>query len=353
MTTTRELLESYMAGTPLTEADIDSLLTNKTKEDLHLDYKSGKELLNTDAKDTIRRYMTAFANSDGGLLIIGISDDLQRVESGRAPGGRGFEHWAASCLDMFSLFSPLPRFQTVHHRDGDVYIAGASRSLNIIPCREGGGQAYHLRIHDQTRRAPDYLVSDLILGRRQYPLLDISGVSVEPWLTHSPDHMMAFIELSTRFSIENHNLHWAENLRMGIINYSCSEDGTTTSSQLLSYVDLRGYPSDVLPGSFVLYHSIQPINDVVPFTENHESLSRDISLPIKTRKGRWVNYDWKGALYIIGKNILPIWYQLSISVDVTLAELGRARQEARHLMTVERVHQNRPILLVDNLRDAP
>jgi hypothetical protein len=40
-------------------------------------------------------------------------------------------------------------------------------------CIEAGRPVYYFRFHDQTLEAPDYLVTDLILGRREHPYLAI------------------------------------------------------------------------------------------------------------------------------------------------------------------------------------
>lgn len=339
-----------MAGIALTEADINDLLSTNTHEDLHLDYKSGKELLKSNASDTIRQYLTGFANADGGLLIIGVSDSFA-VESEKVPGGRGFGHWAASCVsDIAPLFSPPPRFQEIEHPDGTIYVAGVSRSLNLIPCREGGRFVYYLRIHDQTRKAPDYLVSDLILGRRQHPLLNITGIDVpNSNITHSSDYNAAYAELQMRFSIENLTLHWAENLRLGIVDCSCSDYGTSISNQLLSYIDLKGWPNSILPANRNLYHSSQRINDIEPFTENHESLNRDVIIPMKSRQGRWISCTWKAALYLIGKNTPPVWFQITLDIDQPLLDAVNERENVSRLVRLERVVEGRPIVSIENV----
>lgn len=348
---TRALVDKYMGGEIITEADIDNLLTSATKEDLYLEYKSGKELLKNNASDTLRQYLTAFANSEGGLLIIGVSDSLI-IETGRVPGGRGFGNWAATCLsDIFTFFSPPPRFQEINHREGVIFVAGVSRSPSLIACREGRGFAYYLRIHDQTRQAPEYLMSDLILGRRQYPLLNITSIDApSSSITHNANYSATLAEMQVAIAIENLNLNWAEGLRMGILNYSCSNYGSSISKQLLSYVDMKGWPEYEFPQCFTLYHSSQRINDVEPFTETYETLNREVVLPLKSRLGAWFSYQWKAVLYLIGRNMPPIWYQLFVDVDQVLMDNIREQKNTKELIKFSRVVEGRPILDVDNLR---
>jgi len=173
---TRELLEAIMAGQQITTDELDDLLRNRVSEDLFLDYKHGNELLDKKkGSSTIRQYLSAFANSAGGVLIIGVDEHNWDITNCVAPGGGDLAIWAASCLTPIApYFSPPPRFQVVKHPKGDVLIAATERSLGLVPCIEAGEFVYYLRFHDQTLsnktlRAPEYLIADLVLGRRQQP----------------------------------------------------------------------------------------------------------------------------------------------------------------------------------------
>jgi predicted HTH transcriptional regulator len=68
-----QLLEELLTGHQLSAIELDELVENKVKEDLYLDYKHG-DLLEKDASKTIREYVSAFANSAGGILIIGVNE---------------------------------------------------------------------------------------------------------------------------------------------------------------------------------------------------------------------------------------------------------------------------------------
>jgi predicted HTH transcriptional regulator len=72
---TMGLLESLLVDRQMTPGQLDALLTEKVEEDQFLDYKDGSELDNKKkAADTLRQYLSGFANSDGGILIIGVND---------------------------------------------------------------------------------------------------------------------------------------------------------------------------------------------------------------------------------------------------------------------------------------
>ena len=71
---TLELLESLLGGHELTSRDLDDLASNQVPEDQYLDYKNAKLLDDKKkARIVIREYVSAFANSSGGILIIGIA----------------------------------------------------------------------------------------------------------------------------------------------------------------------------------------------------------------------------------------------------------------------------------------
>src|SRR5437016_5875616 len=64
-----------------TEAELSQMILNQIEESLHLDYKGGDSLIVTPSKKKeIAKDISAFANSDGGLVIYGIRefDDVAR-----------------------------------------------------------------------------------------------------------------------------------------------------------------------------------------------------------------------------------------------------------------------------------
>jgi hypothetical protein len=190
---TRKLLEMLMSGYELTPAELDQLLANRVDEDLFLDYKHGNEAQKKNAAMTIRQYLAGFANSAGGVLVVGIDEATWNVTGCTAPGGSNLADWAARCLTPLApYFAPPPRFQVVAHPQGDVLVAATERSLSLVPCVENGALVYYLRIHDQTLKAPDYLMSDILLGRRNRPDLhvrDFHTAGLSTTITSNPNSL--------------------------------------------------------------------------------------------------------------------------------------------------------------------
>lgn len=65
-----------------TVEDIQSLIDNQVEESAHLDFKEGRALDNNDRKKgEIAKDVSAFANSDGGIIIYGISERGHKASS--------------------------------------------------------------------------------------------------------------------------------------------------------------------------------------------------------------------------------------------------------------------------------
>jgi hypothetical protein len=57
---------------PRSEVDLDRLIQAGTVEDLHHEYKRAETLLNQSATHDITKVISAFANADGGLMLLGV-----------------------------------------------------------------------------------------------------------------------------------------------------------------------------------------------------------------------------------------------------------------------------------------
>ncbi|MFH0895251.1 MAG: ATP-binding protein, partial [Bacteroidota bacterium] len=58
-----------------TQKDIDNLISSNAEESTHLEFKRGDALNKDDkTKNEIAKDISAFANSDGGILIYGIEE---------------------------------------------------------------------------------------------------------------------------------------------------------------------------------------------------------------------------------------------------------------------------------------
>ena len=62
-----------MQALPTTLAEIDRLIRDAVQEDLHLDYKESPAI-DQGKRHEIAKDVSAFANSDGGILVYGVAE---------------------------------------------------------------------------------------------------------------------------------------------------------------------------------------------------------------------------------------------------------------------------------------
>jgi len=132
----REYLERALEGDVFDESDLKTLIASSAEEGLWLDFKDGK--LTKDKKKAaaeVRRYVAAFANSDGGLLVIGVSEERPREITGATrPGGKELDVWAGSALAPLAAFlAPTPRAHVVRCGDKEVVVIACSRAPRLVP----------------------------------------------------------------------------------------------------------------------------------------------------------------------------------------------------------------------------
>jgi hypothetical protein len=307
------LLERLMADEEISPEELGELLLSAS-EDVYLDFKHG-DVLNDKRKAsaTVRKYVSGFANSAGGILIIGVENKTWNVTGCRTPGGGDLKEWAARCLNpIAAYFSPSPRFQVVNHPDGDVLIISTSQVYNLVPCLESGEIVYYLRFHDETLKAPEYLISSLLLGKRQRPFLGITDFSLssfnQQFSRQPPQGGERKISFSLNLRLENQSLLWADGARAGII-YLASERAESFSNHLLSYIEIHKFEEESPPHTWRVVHKqlLTKTGGLVPFQSRDFNMPVSLSLPVSIAE----SISWKAALYILSKDSLPVWHQVT------------------------------------------
>jgi hypothetical protein len=190
----------------LDEAALLAFLARSTSDEgLHLDFKTGRMFDPMPASEkkrrpaesdedrrkrcafVLRQYVAAFANSEGGVLAIGVKDQSRdekvRGESKaldaitpahEASIGNDLKGWASRCVsELIGYLGVLPRFSTVDVAGGKVLLVAVPRAPSLVPVVKDGKQAYYFRIEDEAREVYPHLVSDLILGRRRVPTVSV------------------------------------------------------------------------------------------------------------------------------------------------------------------------------------
>jgi hypothetical protein len=95
------MFESFYKKKEYTLDDLNSLIKNEIEESIHLDYKSSKSLDKADRKKTeIAKDISAFANSDGGIIIYGILEENHKPKEFSFVNGNIFnKEWLENIID--------------------------------------------------------------------------------------------------------------------------------------------------------------------------------------------------------------------------------------------------------------
>jgi hypothetical protein len=245
-----ELHEAVLRGEPPSEAELRAFIDAPkpvSGEGQHHDYKHADILVDRKkGGDVLREYAAAFANAEGGVLIVGIDDRTHAwapVDDAKFGLG-GVKEWAEKGLNgVASGFRLTYRATTVVlSAGGCVLLVAASRSQSLVPLFDGQRPTYWFRFGHENRAVPDFLISDLVLGRRRQPTL-----TVEPtdqcafgYLTNTLHHELV-VELS--LDVTNDSLVTARDIRVGLVGpFFGEKKASPVSRALLEHIDLQTDP---------------------------------------------------------------------------------------------------------------
>lgn len=227
---------------------VDELIRDHPDEGTWHDFKDGLVTKNKDeAALKLRRFVTGFANADGGLLVLGVSESKPRtVSSCSQIGGGPLDEWATRVLSSQApLFGIQPRIREVNHPNGRVLLVAAARAPQLVSYVAAGKPVYPIRIGESTVDAPDYLISDLLLGRRTGPVFDLTATDTTEPSKQSDGHSMPAYRTTLKFQIQNVSLVSADSLTSGEVWWTWSlEEGfpkwaATPPLALKQYLDIR------------------------------------------------------------------------------------------------------------------
>ena len=321
-----DLLDVLLAGEKVSASELDTFIAANTREGLHHDFKHGTVLEKPKPKpaNTVREYLSSFANSDGGVLVVGVSESdesrtkTREVTGAKSPGGKPLDEWAASTmLEISSHFSIQPRFQVVVHPKGNVLLCAVARSAQLVPVVESRQWRYFLRSHDATFEAPPYLVSDLVLGRRNHPVLELELASIvvgknNVMKARAPGEQCLPIDVI--FRAENVSLMTAEEVTVGIVSWRPTEPGKVQPiSKRLLYDIVQVEPEQPHEPPHHLKWSLHHVNTlkdrlVLPtFSVATVNVRDGLRLPYYNGLDS-VSYS---AVYLLSKDAPAKWYSLA------------------------------------------
>ena len=162
-----------MIALPANLADVESLVRNQVPESIHLDYKASPAL-EPKKRDEIAKDVSAFANSDGGLLVYGIEEDKAthlpvRVDAGVDP------KWNREWLEQIITSNINPRIDGIKIRQ--IAVAGGNSVICIqIPKsfrgpHQASDNKYYKRFNFSSFPMEHYEVEDTRSRRQEMPSL--------------------------------------------------------------------------------------------------------------------------------------------------------------------------------------
>jgi hypothetical protein len=213
---------------------------------------------------------------------------------------------------MAGYFSPQPRFQVIQHPQGHVLAITVARAPSLVPCVESRELKYFFRIDDSTLRIPEYLIADLVLGRRQHPLLELryhDCTAVRDVRDFgSPTNRWPFTRVFFTFMVENLSLIAAEQVEVGVVSWSLSEDDAEINRHLRAYIDIVESPDGRLNP-----HVVHVISDASLSQTGKPNLEPFKKYSINVGPFDFyadVDYPIFCAVYVICKGSPPTWFQL-------------------------------------------
>ena len=161
------------------EEMLQNLIKEKCEEDLHLEYKSASKLDNKDAKEEISKNISAFANADGGILVLGIQEfneeNKKHLPEKITPIDRSIytKEWLEQVIN--SNIHPRIQGTEIHiisitpHDNKVVYWIEIPKSDTVHQAKD---QKYYRRYNFQVLSMLDHEIRD-VMNRSSHPILNL------------------------------------------------------------------------------------------------------------------------------------------------------------------------------------
>ena len=163
--------------------DITALIDNEAEESVHLDFKAAGSLSKDDKKKAeIAKDVSAFANSDGGIIVYGIEEQEHKAHALSYIDGNTYtKEWLEQVIQD-NIQKRIEGLEIFPIRDnGDItksiYIVKIPRSSNTP--HMSADKCYYKRNNFRSVKMEEYEVRDLFY-RETTPNLTISGCNFYP-----------------------------------------------------------------------------------------------------------------------------------------------------------------------------
>jgi hypothetical protein len=162
-------------------SEIENLILNQVEENIHLDYKAADALQKTDGKKKeISKDISAFANSDGGIVIYGVKEftepSKKYLPEKTDPIDRNLisKEWLEQVIN--SNVSPridgikITPISIFSENDKVIYVVEIPKSNTA---HQAGDQRYYKRFNFESVAMYDYEIRD-VMNRKKFPKIELS-----------------------------------------------------------------------------------------------------------------------------------------------------------------------------------
>lgn len=162
-------------------SDLKDLINNEVEENLHLDYKSAGSLSKEDKKKAeITKDVSAFANSDGGIIVYGIQEVDNKPNSfSFVDGNEITKEWLENIINIIQpRINGIDIFPIRHegNLEETVYLVKIPKSDDAPHMAKD--KKYYKRFNFCSEPMEDYEVKDLFY-RHRAPALQVVGGGLE------------------------------------------------------------------------------------------------------------------------------------------------------------------------------
>jgi hypothetical protein len=215
------------------QSQLESYITNQIEESLMLEYKAAAGLDRSDSKKAeITKDVSAMANSAGGLLIYGIAEYQNKIQSHRPekidPINR--LQFSKEWLEhIISNIRPKIRGLVIHSvslTTSPEHVAYVVEIPQSSTAHQAMDKRYYKRFNFESVAMEDHEIRD-VMGRGQYPKLELEfRIEVQPTQTSIErymEHFVAQIPISPESEVKAEKEYilkvWAQNCGMVYAKY--------------------------------------------------------------------------------------------------------------------------------------
>jgi Putative DNA-binding domain len=167
-----------MLTLPKTISELDKIISDQVQEDIHLDYKDSRGISDF---GKLAKHVSAFANSDGGILIYGIQEN-DHLPTGR-DSGADHKVFNRERIENVILSHISPRIEGLRIAQIPVSESTSIYAIEIPksfrgPHQQSPDKKYYKRFNFQAVAMEDYEVNDVRNRRIVIPPLIEVGISI-------------------------------------------------------------------------------------------------------------------------------------------------------------------------------